>query len=387
MKTQRHFGRIVIFVVAASIGLLGARSAFSQETAPATTQATMRGLFTILSSIYGYSLDAKAFEDPANRQEILTKLQALASNASQLEAHGGGLDPSFELMRRSIARDAFDALADFRMKNYVGSRFVLNRITDNCVTCHTKLPSNKEFDLGHKFMEEIDVKGLPPAALANLQVATRQFSDAMKTYEQVLSSKDVTAEDLSTFDVFNNYLRISLGPMNDPKRPIQTFEKFVTRKDMPESLKNDVSAWIASLSKLNLDIPHNKELATAREVVMDASEKTKSPSDHSQMVEFISSITLLHRYLRTGTTSDVDAAEAYYLLGVAESYASHSVWISETEYLLEKFIRTAPKSAVAKQALAFLEEYRNSAYNVTPARAVPQELQTNIEALRALTQQ
>jgi len=42
---------------------------------------------------------------------------------------------------------------------------------------------------------------------------------------------------------------------------------------------------------------------------------------------------------------------------------------------------------VAKQALAFLEGYRSSAYNVTPARELPPELQTNIDELRKLTEQ
>jgi hypothetical protein len=103
------------------------------------------------------------------------------------------------------------------------------------------------------------------------------------------------------------------------------------------------------------------------------------------MVEFIGSITLVHRYLRSNPQNDVVLAEAYYLLGVAESYVSHSFWISETDYLLEKSIRQAPKSEVAKQALAFLEDYRSSTSNVTPARAVP-EGQTSIKDLRKLTE-
>jgi hypothetical protein len=156
---------------------------------------------------------------------------------------------------------------------------------------------------------------------------------------------------------------------------------------MPEALKADARAWVASLETLKLDVAKGSELAAARQLVTQAKEKTKSPNDRSQLVNFVGSITLLHRYLQAGAGNDVDAAEAYYLLGVAESYVSHSYWVSETEFLLEKSIRTAPRSAVARQALAFLEEYRRSPYYVTPARPVPQELQTNIDELRKLTEQ
>lgn len=387
MKTRWPVRRTVVFSVLVVMIVLVAGVLSSQESKQATTQAAMRGMFNVLTSVYGYSLDANAFADPKNRQEILVMLEALAKNSDQLEAHGGGLDPSFDLMRRSLARDAHEALASYEAYNYVGSRFILNRITENCVTCHTKLQTEKQFDLGHEFLDAIDATKLPPIARANLQVATRQFADAMKTYEEVLKSPDVTLEDLAMFNVFENYFRISIGAMNDTKRPVHTLNEFILRPDIPDALKADVRAWIKSFETLNLSAKKGEELAAARRMVAEAMEKTASRSDRSHLVDFVASIALVHRYLRSQSQNDVDVAEAYYLLGVSESYVSRSYWVSETEYLLEKSIRMAPKSEVARQALAFLEDYRRSGDKVTPARAVPPELQTNIEELRKLTKQ
>lgn len=367
--------------------LLAPVTASSQETKPTTTQASMRGIFVALSTVYGYSLDANAFADQANRQEILTMLEALAANSDQLEAHGGGLDASFDFMRRSLSRDAHDALGRFQSGNTIGSRFVLNKITENCVTCHTKLPAERQFDLGKEFLEAIDVTKLPPTARANLQVATRQFADALNTYEEVLNSTRVTRADLSTFDVFENYFRVSIGAMNDTKRPIKTLKEFARRPDMPDDIKANARAWIESLEGLDLQAFKGEELAAARRMVASAREKTHSRSDRSRLVDFIASIALVHRYLSSHPESNVNVAESYYLLGVAESYVAHSYWISETDYLLEKAIRMAPKSDFAKQALVFLEDYASSAYKVTPARAVPPESQTNIEELRKLTEE
>jgi hypothetical protein len=387
MKTRWRFRSTVLFSVLVVMIMLVAGVLSSQESKQATTQAAMRGMFNVLTNVYGYSLDANAFADPKNRQKILGMLEALAKNSDQFEAHGGGLDPSFDLMRRSLARDAHEALASFEAYNYVGSRFTLNRITENCVTCHTKLQAERQFDLGHEFLDAIDAKKLPPIARANLQVTTRQFADAMKTYEEVLTSRDVTLEDLAAFNVFENYFRISIGAMNDTKRPVHTLNEFLRRPGLPDQVKADVRAWISSLETLNLNVRKGEELVAARRMVAEAKEKTVSRSNRSHLVDFVASIALVHRYLRSEPQNGVDVAEAYYLLGVSESYVSRSDWVSETEYLLEKSIRSAPKSEVAKQALAFLEDYRRSGAKVTPARAVPPELQTNIEELRKLTEQ
>ncbi len=387
MKTRRCFDGLVLFSVIAVTIVFAARTASSQETGQETTRAAMRGLFVTLSNVYGYSLDPVAFADPKNHQKILNLLQALEKNANSLEAHGGELDPSFGFMKRSLVRDAHDALENFQSSNDIGARFILSKITDNCATCHTKLPATREFSLGQEFLDSVDAARLPPIAFASLQVAARQFAEAMNTYEKVLTSPDVSAEDLAMFDVVENYLRVSLGALNDTKRPVKTLTLLSQRADMPDAVKANAKIWIASLNALNLDASKGKELATARDMVAGARAKTKSRSDRSQLVDFVASIALLHRYLQTQPVNDVDAQEAFYLLGVAESYVSHSYWISETDYLLEKSIRIAPKTKVARDALAYLEEYTRSGHDTQAARAVPPELQTNIDELRKLTGQ
>ncbi|MCI0452295.1 MAG: hypothetical protein L0Z51_07875 [Candidatus Latescibacteria bacterium] len=346
----------------------------------------MRGLFVGISKAYRYSLDAKAFADPKNRDEIMTTLDALARNAEQLQSHGGGLDPSFDYMKRSLSRDAHDALESFKAFNDVGTRFILSDITENCVTCHTKLPATRPFEAGKQFLEDIDVKSFPAPARAKLQVASRQFSDAVKTYEEIILSKKTTAEDLMVFDIFDNYLSVCIGAMNDLKRPVPTLDKFVGRTDMPENVTTYARAWIGSLEALNLGVATGGELAAARRLVTDARKKSPTRNDRSGLVDFIGSITLLHRHLRSNPKDDVSVAESYYLLGVAESYVYRTYWVSETEYLLDHSIRVAPKSDVAKQAIAYLEEYRSSQTSV-PARVIPPDMQVNIEELRKLTEQ
>jgi hypothetical protein len=383
MMTRGRFLGLMPIGVAAMMFFAGVVTA--QDLGQTTTRTSMRGLFVVLSNVYKYSLDANAYADPKNHQEIQSMLDALVQNTVQLEAHGGSLDPSFDFMKKSLARDAHDALAAFKSANYPGSRFVLGQVPENCVTCHTKVPASRPFEEGKEFLREINVKDFPPAARAKLEVASRQFADAMSTYEGMLASPYVTANDLTLYNVFENYLRISIGSLGNLKRPVPVLEKFAARSDMPEDVRADARVWNESLQKLKIDVPKGEELAAAQRLVAQARDKT-SGSSREGLVDFIGAITVVHRYLRSGNQDVAGTQEAYYLLGVSESYVPRSNWVSETEYLLERAIRLDPKSTVAIQSLAFLEGYRVSANRVTPSRPVPLDMQTNLEELRKMVE-
>lgn len=355
-----------------------------QESDYNATQATMRGIFITLMTVYKYSLVPEEFEDPSNNAQIQGTLQALVANASELERHGGGLNPSFGYMRRSLAKDANDALNRFNQGQYMGSRFVISRITENCVTCHTKLPTRGEFDVGAQFLEEIKPKKLQPADRVTIELAARQFDAALKTYEQMFADPEMTPEDLALLGAFEGYLRVCIGAMNDTKRPIQTFSAYVQREDVPAPQKKLTGGWIKALEATDLTSAEGQELPAARALLEKAEANRKHPSDRSRLVDYVVVTTLLHRYIESGPENNVDIAEAYYLMGVAESRITRSYWISETDFLLEQAIRKAPKSPVAKQAYDFLAEYTISGHLETSAREVSPELKANMEELRAL---
>lgn len=386
MKTRHLLGGGLALGAAVLTLSLCVGSAWAQDTPQEATRATMRGLFVVVSNVYKYSLNPDAYADVKNHQEIQRMLEGLAHNADLLKSHGGELDPSYDFMRQSLSFDAHQALETFQVGNYVGSRYVISEITQNCLTCHTKLPAQRTFPAGQEFLNEIDAKSLPPVVRAKLQVAARQFSDAMTTYETLMSAPGETPEDLAISDVFENYFRISIGALNDTQRPIGPLERFAGRADMPDNIKSLAMKWVRSLEDLDLNVDRDKELDAAKTLVTDARADMTSASDRSQLVNFIAAISLLHRYIHTTPHDDSSLPEAYYLLGVAETYTAHSYWIAENEFLLAKAIRMDPKSKVAKEALKFLVDYRNSEAATTPARPVPAGTQVDVDALRKLVE-
>lgn len=385
METLRRKTRS--FVVWCAAGLLATAAAgvvFSEETDRSETRAAMRGIFVTLTTAYKFSLDTDAFEDPANRARIQGTLKALQANAAELERHGGGLNPSFGYLRRSLARDANDALDRFNQGQFMGSRFVINKITENCVNCHTKLPRGADFDVGNAFLESVDIRKIPPVERVNIELATRQFDAAVATYEEMFADPYMSPENLALMGAFEGYLRVCIGALSDPSKPVPVLEKYAGRTDVSATEREMVQGWIRSLNAVDLAALEADPLNAARDLVQKAEAGRKFPSDRSSVVNYVVATTILHRYIETGPTNDNDVAEAYYLMGVAESRLTRSYWISETDFLLEQSIRKAPKSPVAKKAFAFLSEYTISAHMETSAREVSPDLRANLDELRAL---
>ena len=68
------------------------------------------------------------------------------------------------------------------------------------------------------------------------------------------------------------------------------------------------------------------------------------------LVHFVAASGLLHRFLETRDAGVEADAEAYYLLGIAESHIVSSMWTDQTSFFLETAIRLRPHSPLAGQA-------------------------------------
>jgi hypothetical protein len=383
MKAMRYASwAVLVGVGLLTVIALAFGTSFSQGKDRDDTRARMRGIFLSLSKTYLYSLDPAAFEDPANRVEILTGLRALAEGTATFKAHTGALDPSYDYMRRSLAHDARDALARFEMGQFTGTRWVLAKITENCMTCHSKFRAEGSFDLGHEFLEKAPVKELSPSALAELQIAVRQFDDALSTYETIFRDPKSSWATLSLVGAFEKYLRVCIVVRDNEDRAVATLKTYAQRDDLSPGTKAVVENWIASLKKIDGTQQPGSEFSTARKIISEAQRALRYPSDRTQLVDFIASTSLLHRYIQAGGHEDVQMAEAYYLLAIAESHISTSYWISETDFLLEQAIRAAPKSQIAGDAYDFLVTYIASAHSM--ARNMPENVSHNLDELRML---
>ena len=83
---------------------------------------------------------------------------------------------------------------------------------------------------------------------------------------------------------------------------------------------------------------------------------------------------------------DLELAEAYYRLGIAESSISRSIWVPETEYFLETAIRIAPQSSHARNAYTFLEQFVLARYTGSAGTSLPDDVWDRLMELRGLVE-
>ncbi len=350
------------------------------------TRATMRQIFEALGTAFSLSVDGQQFDDPANRPRILDALRVLSENAAQLETHGDHLKQSFGFLRHSVARDARATLAKYEQGQPMESRFLLHRLTENCFACHSRLPGPREFELGEQFVENVNIKRLPLKERARLEVATRQFRSALETYEAMFRSPSIPAAQIALMGAFEDYLKLCIRVCADFTRPIATLEAFRRRPDVPRSLADYIESWVGSLKELRLQQLEGDDLARARALIRDGQRRNRFPADRLGLVHFVVASSILHQFEATGPASKSRLSEAYYLLGVVESYISRSFWISETEFFLESAIRVDPGSPSAKKSYALLEEYIIVGYRGSSTLDLPPDVQAQLEELHTLVE-
>lgn len=374
--------RLPIFAVV--LAALSALAAAPSPTPDPATRTQMDVIFDALSTALNLSLYESPFDPDKNGAMITNALGILAANAESLAVHGAGPGDAFDHLRRSLARDATEAVLRYRQERYEGVRFMLEQLTSNCVACHSKLPTEPGFDLGREFVERARVEQLPPVQRARLLVATRQFEASLDVYEDILVSDEHPAAELIAGGVMADYLQVALRVLDERRRVERTLAAFRRRNDLSGYLSGQVKEWGQTIAAFDPAQARGAELATAHRLIRDARADTAFPGDNHGLARFVLASGLLYRHLRDTSPEGDELAEAFYLLGVCESHTTRSAWVSETEFYLESSVRAAPSSPYARLALDFLEGYVSQQYRGSQGVILPEDLQGRLDELHSL---
>jgi hypothetical protein len=347
-------------------------------------QGTMRDIFQALTAAFPASLDAEQFQDPAQRTQILAALRALAHHAGGLATHGQEVPRHLDFLRYALATEAQQALHWYEHGQYQAAQFALHHLTEHCFACHSKLPPPRRFELGQRFLAEVPLANLALKERARLAVATRQFDTALELYEMLFQSPAIPAGELGLMGAFEDYLKMVMRVRNDAMRALRTLETFQQRPDVPAYLAEYLSSWVDALRELHAVEAPDDFLLSARRLIRAGQGRNRFPADRLGLVHFVVASGLLHRYVETSTVTGTPLAEAYYLLGVAESHISRTLWLPETAFFLETAIRLAPQSVPARQAYAALEEYVLVGHTGSSGLHLPADVRAHLAELRRL---
>ncbi len=363
------------------VGWLACSESAPPENEQAQTRAIMEKIFSDMQELLPLSVDVERLQDPARRAEVNQVLDNLSRNAEHLERHTSGQEAQMRFLARSIAEDALDVQRAYAQGHFERSAFLLRKITENCVVCHTRLPSPGDSSVSQGFVDQTVFDELPLEPRATLQTATRRFDEALATLEALLASPKQPALLLGPL---TDYLVISIRVRGDYERPVETLRRFAARPDLWPQLRADVETWVAELSGLQARASGPASLTLARSLIDAGREEFGFPGNRAWLAHFVVASAVLHGFIASNPAPGPELAEAYYLLGITEARIGRNYWVTPAPFLLETAIRQAPQEPFARMAFELLEEELLMSYEGSDFEELPPAERADLDELQAL---
>lgn len=344
------------------------------------TRDAMQVIFENLRVLLQLDASGEEFDDPKHRTEVLEALRELDDQSAILASHGFYEDTGGMYLSSVLERYTLLLLRTYERGESKQLKQFLYGITDICIACHSRLPSEQDSPVAGHFADSRELASLPAKKKAKIQVATRRFDDALATIETLIESAE-SVDPAVLEDVLRTYLIVNIRVKGDMERPIPVVE-FVAERSEPQSAwHRDVERWSESLEHLR-DRPFiGGSLDTARELI-DSAGSAEYPSQRSALVEYIAASSLLHRYLISRPSVAMDVSEAHYLLGVAEYRIHPDEWLPNAELYLEIAIVLAPDAKWARPAYTLLVEKLHETHEPPPGGGLPPEVEERLRELK-----
>jgi hypothetical protein len=326
-----------------------------------------------------------AFRDDANPGEVTAAFDSLAEHAALVEEHSGTQDAQTRFLVRSLARDSLDLRRFYTEGRSEQAAYLLDRVSENCVVCHTRLLGSEVSPLTERSVKAgVLIEATSGETRAQLQMATRRFDDALDTLEGLLASQEDPAAML--LGPLTDYLVVSIRVKGDYERALSGLRRFAARPDLWERLRLDVAAWIAALPQLRERARSTPDLVTARALMEEGHAMGALSQGHAELAHFVVASSILQRLVAEAESQDRNLAEAYYLLGVTEARIGRNYWVTAAPFMLETAIRLAPEEPFANEAFALLELEMSRSYEGSDFEKLPPEDAQLLQELKRLVQ-
>lgn len=359
-----------------------------EAAADADTQALMRDIAASLAKALPAATSDSRFEDPAEREAFQRAVWDLAARSGALGAHGAGRERTFAHLSHSLARDAAEITRFVEDDDLSGARFMVGQLLENCVACHARLPSTGASPIGAQLVANVDLESLEPRERMRLLLATRQFDPALDEFERLLVGE--LESDPRRFDIYGmvvDYLIVNVRVRNDLSRPRTFLSGYARNEKIGKFLRGELEQWVASLEKIATREAPPSALDDARSLVSKGDQLRLYPADQISIVYDVCASGVLYRYVESHPEANIETAEAYYMLGAAESRLRRPSWIDRWDDYLEIAIRMAPGTQVARRAYRLLEDETLAEHADSWVLNLPREELSRLDELRALSEE
>lgn len=348
---------------------------------PDSWQGKMSILGEKLSTLVPYLSDSKKFSASENDQIIKAQLKEIANVSRQLNSDSEmmKMDPSMRLINAQFEDEIVRGLNTFELglKDY--ARFTLKNSTSYCIQCHTRTNLGPAFS-GKKLSESLGK--MSPLERGEFLTAIRNFDDAMKEFESILSS----SPDKTSFNLWEratrNSLAIAVKYKQDPDMALSIVNKIQKSSSAPKYLNDYAKFWNESLmqwkNEKNTKADTLKSRLSLAKKLIAKGQKKQDLNRHAGDIEFLRASALLHRSIGESEKAN-QKAEIYWLLGQAyDSLTDLDFW-QMTDAFYQKCIDAAPHTAQARKCYKEYEDQVTMGYTGTAGTDIPAELQKSLK--------
>jgi hypothetical protein len=348
------------------------------------TRATMREIFAALSELLPRCLSEERFASAADREVVRTQLALIADRADTLARHAGSSQADLASRGRVLAEDARRASQRFASGRTVDARFLALHLTDSCVGCHSRLPSDKDAPFAAKLIDDSKLGSLSPSERARLAVATRQFDKSLDLYESVLTSPPPPEGEVTRGADLTEYLIVAVRVKRDPERAAKLLEKLDKRPETTPDVRRELEPWSTTLRSQGKALREKPSLARAREFVEAGRRARPYAYSRAGLIDDLLASSILHSLLEDAKQPAGERAETFYLLGLTDTQVRASPWLSDAAWYLTSAIETAPHSTVAQKAFDAYEDLTLLSWSGSGGTNVPADVMAELDRLRAL---
>ena len=355
---------------------------FPVPAADEALRGSMQALFSNLRTLLPLSVNDDRFGADENRAVVRGALHELSKGVVELERHGPQDDIAAPYLVDALSEAAADAIARYDRGELDGTRFLVRRMTQVCVACHSRLPDAIDAPLASHFAPDDELEKLTLMERGQLYVASRQFEEALDVFEQAITQAHATPGERLQAAV--NHLVISIRVKGDFRRPIDVLNNVLGKQQMWLSVSDDIRSWLLALHHFQQAGMPDAGLDEARQLIDRARYAAIVPYSLQPMVEYIVASRLLHEYVASNQHDSQGLAEAYYLLGLTEYGIGYRHWLGQPENYLINAVLVAPHSAHARSAYRLLEEQIVFGYSGSSGTHIPKDVERQLSRLRAL---
>lgn len=367
------------------VGLIFAcsRSQADQAESAPPVRETMDEIFEALRVLAPIAYRNEALGGTPSDGPPAAALVTLAASARALEQHAKSRDPGFAYLASGLTDRAQSALRLVRSGHDDDARRVVRGMVEQCVACHARVPSAREFPLGDLLLGAIDAKSLTLRERANLELATRRFDVALATYEELLRIRTFANAGAPDPELVR-YLALCLSGQGDRARAVRTLAALRERPDITEPFREDLAAWIASIGELRAEELEGPRLARARTLLTRSAALADQSSGRRALVFDLEARLELQHFLDAVSELSPEVAFAYYSMGVIEERIWDRPWLSNAAPFLEESIRLGHTQPFARDAHERLERIWILGYTGSGGTRVPPEVRKRLDELGEL---